>query len=65
VLFIMANEDEALPPSMSEDMVNFIPNLTREEVDCGHWALWQRAADVNRMIARWLEEKVLADQAET
>jgi pimeloyl-ACP methyl ester carboxylesterase len=58
VLFIMASEDEALQPSMSEAMGDSVPKLTRVEVDCGHWALWQRAVEVNEMVGRWLEEKV-------
>ena len=58
MLFIMASEDEALPPSMSEAMGDSVPKLTRAEVDCGHWALWRSAVEVNEMVRRWLEEKV-------
>lgn len=60
VLFILAREDEALPPSMSEEMGKYIPRLTRVEADCGHWALWERAAEVNSFVGTWLEEKVFA-----
>jgi pimeloyl-ACP methyl ester carboxylesterase len=42
VLFIMAGDDEALPPPMEEEMEEFVPKLTRKEVDCGHWALLGR-----------------------
>ena len=58
VLFILASEDDALPPSMSDSMGEYIPRLTREQVDCGHWALWQRAAEINDMVAKWLNDKV-------
>jgi hypothetical protein len=54
----MASEDEALPPSMSEVMGDSVPKLTRAEVDCGLWTIWQRAVEANEMVRRWLEEKV-------
>jgi soluble epoxide hydrolase/lipid-phosphate phosphatase len=57
VLFIMASEDEALPPSMSEAMGDSVSKLMRAKVDCGHRALWQRAAEVNETVRRWLEER--------
>jgi soluble epoxide hydrolase/lipid-phosphate phosphatase len=59
----MASEDEALPPSMSEAMGDSGPKSTRAEVDCGHWALWQRAAEVNEIVRRWLEEKVFEQRS--
>jgi hypothetical protein len=45
-----------------DEMGKYIPRLTREEVDCGHWALWERAAEVNALVGTWLEEKVFAAQ---
>lgn len=58
----MASEDETLSPSMSEAMGDSVPKLTRAKVDCGHWALWQRAVEVNWFVGgwriRWLEDKV-------
>jgi hypothetical protein len=58
VLFIMASENEALPPSMSEAMGILCRSSRGPEVDCGHWALWQRAVEVNELVRRRLEEKV-------
>lgn len=55
VLFILATNDLALPPSLSEGMEHFIPHLTRKEVEAGHWALWQKPAEVNGMLGEWLE----------
>ena len=49
---------------MSEGMGEFVSRLTREVIDCGNWALWQRAGEVNRMVGRWLEEKVLEVKCE-
>ena len=39
-------------------MEDFIPNLTRGEVDTTHWALWEDPAAVNRLIVDWLEKEV-------
>jgi len=58
VLFILATKDEALRPFMAEKMGERIPRLTRETVESGHWALWQRPKEVNGLIGRWLDEKV-------
>ena len=55
VLFVQATNDLALPPSLSEGMERFIPHLTRKEVEAGHWALWQKPAEVNGMLGEWLE----------
>ncbi len=55
VLFIAATKDEALPPSMSRAMDEYIPNLTRKSVDTRHWALWERPDEVNQIIREWLE----------
>ena len=55
VLFIQATDDVALPPSLSEGMERFLPNLTRKEVEASHWALWQKPVEVNGMVREWLE----------
>ena len=36
-------------------MERFVPNMTRKEVEAIHWALWQKPAEINRMIREWLE----------
>jgi hypothetical protein len=48
----MAGDDEALPPPMEEEMEEFVPKLTRKEVDCGHWALLGRG---RQRLMRWWE----------
>ena len=55
VLVIEATNDAALPPSLSDGMERFIPNLTRKEVEATHWALWQKPGEANEMIREWLE----------
>lgn len=56
VLFIQATKDDALPPSMSEGMEEYCPNMTRKSVATGHWALWEAPEQVNGMIGEWLEK---------
>ena len=58
VLFIAATKDEALPPSMSKNMDQYIPLLRRKAVETHHWALWEKPAEVNQIIQEWLEENV-------
>ncbi|KIV80109.1 hypothetical protein PV11_07631 [Exophiala sideris] len=58
VLFVLATKDQALKPFMAAKMGERIPNLTRKEVDAGHWALWQRPEECNQLIGEWLHEKV-------
>lgn len=41
---------------MSAGMENYIPNLTRKSIEGSHWVLWERPADVNRLIKEWLKE---------
>ncbi|KAL8901113.1 MAG: hypothetical protein Q9207_005365 [Kuettlingeria erythrocarpa] len=55
VLFIAATKDEALPPTMSKAMDEYISNLTRKSVDTRHWALWEKPDEVNQIIRAWLE----------
>lgn len=55
VLFIMATKDVALRPELSVGMEKHLPNLTRDEVETGHWALWQKPAEVNDILNRWFE----------
>jgi soluble epoxide hydrolase / lipid-phosphate phosphatase len=54
-LFIAASHDAALPPSLSEGMDQYIPNLTRREVPTSHWALIEAPEQVNGLIMDWLE----------
>jgi pimeloyl-ACP methyl ester carboxylesterase len=56
-LYIGATHDTALPPSMSEGMEAYFPEgLARGEVVSSHWALWQAAAGVNKIVLEWISE---------
>lgn len=54
-LFVFATRDTALQEWMSKNMEERIPRLTRRSVEAGHWALWEKPAEVNAMIKDWLE----------
>jgi soluble epoxide hydrolase / lipid-phosphate phosphatase len=62
VLFVVAKNDQALPPSMSQGMEKSFENLTVREVDSGHWALWQKPEECNWLIGGFLER--LLEEAE-
>ncbi|KAI9713633.1 MAG: hypothetical protein M1812_006605 [Candelaria pacifica] len=63
VLFIQATQDSALPPALSANMDQFIPNLTRKEVDADHWALWQTPLEVNDILKAWFEQHVFGSKS--
>ena len=55
MLFIQATKDYALPPAMSANMQEHVPNLTRKEVPTSHWALWEAPEQINSFIEEWLK----------
>ena len=61
VLFIQATKDAALPPAMSANMEQYLPKLTRKEVQTSHWALWQAPEQVNSFIEEWLKDVFARD----
>jgi soluble epoxide hydrolase/lipid-phosphate phosphatase len=56
-LFVQANYDNVLKPELSKNMGEFLPNLTRCEVDASHWALTQKPEEVNAIVRNWLEKQ--------
>lgn len=67
VLFVVARRDGALKPELAKRMLEggegVIPRLRRREVDAGHWALWEKPEEVNRIVREWMEEVVFAHNA--
>lgn len=55
LLFITATRDRALPPSMSKNMGEIVPQLTRGQLEAGHFAHWQESEECNRIIKGWME----------
>ncbi|KAM3454630.1 hypothetical protein MY3296_002871 [Beauveria thailandica] len=56
-LFIAASRDAALPPALSSSMDEQFEDLTKAEVDASHWALVEKADEVNSIVNEWLEKK--------
>lgn len=54
-LFVLATKDQALKPWMAVRMGDRIPRLTRREVDGGHWILWQKSEECNKVLREWFE----------
>lgn len=57
-LFIQSLQDAFLPPSMSEGMERFLPQLRRREVDATHFSHMLAPEVVNEHIREWLNEEV-------
>ena len=56
VLFVFAKRDEAPPkPILMQRMEERVTNLTKREVDGGHWMMWEKAEDLNIVLQEWLE----------
>ncbi len=54
-LYIGAEDDVVLPPSMAAGMDIFIPNLEKHVIeDCGHWTQQEKPDELNRLIVDWL-----------
>ncbi|CAO3638582.1 unnamed protein product [Cunninghamella blakesleeana] len=54
-LMVVASNDAALPPHMSEGMEEYIPNLEKHFVDnSGHWILWEQPEKCNAILKSWL-----------
>ncbi|KAF7622913.1 hypothetical protein AFLA_010231 [Aspergillus flavus NRRL3357] len=63
VLYVHALADLVVNFEMPKAMVPFVPNLTVKEVEAGHWALWQKPAEVNTFVTEWLQQQGLLDSA--
>jgi pimeloyl-ACP methyl ester carboxylesterase len=55
-LYIGAEDDVVLPPSMAAGMENFIPDLEKHVIeDCGHWTQQEKPDELNRVLIDWLD----------
>ncbi|KAF2763482.1 alpha/beta-hydrolase [Pseudovirgaria hyperparasitica] len=62
-LFVQANRDSVLFPEMSRYMEKYLKDLTRGEVDAGHWVLIEKPDAVNALIKEWLEKVFLGGRS--
>lgn len=56
-LMVTASRDLMLPPEMSAGMEERIPNLSRAEVDSGHWMMWEKPDEASAAIVGWLRDE--------
>lgn len=62
-LFVLAAKDDILTRDMATGIGRYIPNLTRQEVSTGHWALWQAPQQINDYMRDWLNQVVFAGRS--
>ena len=57
-LMIMAEDDVVLPPSMTEGMERFVPDLERVLIQAsGHWTQQEKPDETSRAIIDWLTKR--------
>src|SRR5579862_7365902 len=57
-LMIMAEDDVVLPPSLTDVMERFVPDLERVLIkDCGHWTQQEKPDETNQAIIAWLKKR--------
>ena len=55
-LMISAELDFFLPPESTDGMEAYVPGLEKALIpDCGHWVMWEKPAELNRLIINWLD----------
>jgi pimeloyl-ACP methyl ester carboxylesterase len=60
-LMIMAENDVVLPPSATEGMEKYVPDLERVLIKaCGHWTQQEQPAQTTDAIASWVEKRFAA-----
>lgn len=54
-LMISAENDVVLPPSLTDGMERFVPDLEKVLIrNCGHWTQQERPEETNRAMLHWL-----------
>ncbi len=57
-LMIMAEDDVVLPPSLTEGMERYVPDLDRILIrNCGHWTQQEHPEETSRAIIDWLKRR--------
>lgn len=55
-MLIQATQETVLLPELAQGMPAHFKDLTIEQVDSGHWALWEKPQEVNDLIEAWLKK---------
>lgn len=58
-LFVRAMKDILVTDEWVAFMVQHVDQPVVKEVDAVHWALWERAKEVNEVLREWLESQNL------
>ncbi|EDV21401.1 uncharacterized protein TRIADDRAFT_30313, partial [Trichoplax adhaerens] len=53
-LMVTAEYDPILLPELTNGMEEYVPNLTRANLLCGHWTQSECPAELNRVLSKWL-----------
>ncbi len=57
-LMISAEDDIVLPPSMTEGMENYVPDLEKHIIpNCGHWTQQEKPGELNALLVDWLKRR--------
>lgn len=57
-LMIMAENDVVLPPSASDGMEKYVPDLDRVLIKaCGHWTQQEKPAETTKAIGDWMNKR--------
>ena len=52
-LVVWGTRDKALLPSLVDDLGPYVPRLTVEKIDAGHFVLWEAPGAVIAALRRW------------
>lgn len=57
-LMVCAKDDVVLPPSLTDGMEAFVPELKRVVLeDCGHWTPQEKPRELSAAILAWMKER--------
>lgn len=57
-LMITAEKDFFLPPASADGMEEIVPGVEKALIaDCGHWVMWEKPAELNRLMIDWLNRQ--------
>jgi len=55
---ISSEDDIFLPPSLTEGMEDYLPDLEKRVIaECGHWTQAEKPEELSRLLIDWLNRK--------
>ncbi|XP_077983835.1 bifunctional epoxide hydrolase 2-like [Glandiceps talaboti] len=55
-LMVTASYDYVLTPELSKFMEPLVPDLTRANLECGHWTQVEKPRELNEILINWLDK---------